>query len=79
MSGLTSEDGGRGLSRYCGRITVSITWITPLVATTSAATTLALLTVTLAAAVMIRLLDQAIAFLESLPPELAPVDKMRGL
>lgn len=33
----------------------------------------------LAAAVMIQLLDQAIAFLEGLPPELSPVDKMRGL
>ena len=33
----------------------------------------------LAAAVMIRLLDQALAFLESLPPETPPVDVMQAL
>jgi AcrR family transcriptional regulator len=33
----------------------------------------------LAAAVMIRLLDQALAFLESLPPETPPVDAMQAL
>jgi AcrR family transcriptional regulator len=33
----------------------------------------------LAAAVMIRLLDQALAFLDSLPPETPPADMMQGL
>lgn len=33
----------------------------------------------LVAAVMIRLLDQAIGFVDSLPPELPPVDKMQAL
>ncbi len=33
----------------------------------------------LAAAVMIRLLDQALAFIDGLPPEMPPADKMQGL
>lgn len=33
----------------------------------------------LAAAVMTRLLDQALAFLDGLPPEMPPADKLQGL
>lgn len=33
----------------------------------------------LAAAVMIRLLDRALAFIDGLPPEMPPADKMQGL
>jgi AcrR family transcriptional regulator len=33
----------------------------------------------LAAAVMIRLLDKALAFIDGLPPEMPPADKMQGL
>jgi len=33
----------------------------------------------LAAAVMISLLDQALAFKDGLPPEMPPADKMQGL
>lgn len=33
----------------------------------------------LAAAVMIRLLDEALAFIDGLPPEMPPADKMQGL